>query len=63
MVGETSFKICPFIQFLAALVFIATLRLFLVAVSGGCSLLQYGSFSLQWLLSLESMGSRTRWAQ
>ena len=38
------------ILFLAALVFIATLRLSLVAVSGGDSPLQYGSLSLQWLL-------------
>ena len=39
-----------FILFLAALVFIATLRLSLVVVSGVYSWLQYGSFSLQWLL-------------
>ena len=38
------------ILFLAALVFIATLRLSLVVVSGGDSPLQYGSLSLQWLL-------------
>ena len=39
-------------------VFIAALRLSLVEVSGGYSLLRFMGFSLQCLLLLQSMGSR-----
>ena len=44
--------------FLAALVFIAARGLSLVAVSEGCSSLRCAGFSLQWLLLLQSTGSR-----
>ena len=47
-----------FIYFWLCWVFIAARGLFLVTVSGGYSLLQCAGFSLQWLLSLQSMGSR-----
>ena len=39
-------------------VFVAVRRLSLVAVSGGYSSLRCTGFSLQWLLLLQSMGSR-----
>ena len=39
-------------------VFIAARGLSLVAASGGYSLLRCAGFSLQWLLLLQSMGSR-----
>ena len=39
-------------------VFVAVRGLSLVAVRGGYSLLQCVGFSLQWLLLLQSMGSR-----
>ena len=47
-----------FFLFLAALVFIAARGLSLVAVSEGCSSLRCAGFSLQWLLLLQSTGSR-----
>ena len=39
-------------------VFVAARGLSLVAASGGYSLLRRAGFSLQWLLLLQSMGSR-----
>ena len=39
-------------------VFVAARGLFLVAVSGGCSLLRCAGFSLRWLLLLRNTGSR-----
>ena len=44
-------------------VFIAVHGLSLVVVSGGYSLLRCAGFSLQWLLLLQSMGSRVRGLQ
>ena len=44
-------------------VFIALYGLSLVAESGGYSLLWCMGFSLQWLLSLQSMGSRAHGLQ
>jgi len=45
-----SFKNCLFVYFWLCWVFVAVLRLSLVAESGGCSSLQCLGFSLQWLL-------------
>ena len=47
-----------FIYFWLRWVFVAACRLFLVAASGGYSLLQCAGFSLWWLLLLRSTGSR-----
>ena len=47
-----------FIYFWLHWVFVAACGLSLVAVSRGCSLLQCAGFSLQWLLLLQSTGSR-----
>ena len=52
------FKINLFIYFWLRWVFVAARGLSLVAVSGGLSLLRCVGFSLQWLLLLQSMGSR-----
>ena len=50
--------IYSFIYFWLRWVFVAVLRLSLVAASGGYSSLQCAGFSLQWLLLLQSTGSR-----
>ena len=47
-----------FLNFWLCWVFVAVRRLYLVAVSRGCSSLWCVGFSLQWLLLLQSMGSR-----
>ena len=47
-----------FIYFWLSWVFVAVHGLSLVAVSGGYSLLRCAVFSLQWLLLLQSTGSR-----
>ena len=47
-----------FFNFWLRWVFIAARRLSLVVASGGYSLLQCVGFSFQWLLLLQSMGSR-----
>ena len=47
-----------FIYFWLCWVFVAACGLSLVAASGGYSLWQCAGFSLQWLLLLQSMGSR-----
>ena len=47
-----------FIYLWLCCVFVAAHRLSLVVVSGGYSLLQCAGFSLQWLLWLQSTGSR-----
>ena len=47
-----------FIYFWLCWVFVAAHGLSLVAVSGGYSSLRCAGFSLQWLLLLQSMGSR-----
>ena len=52
------FKINLFIYFLLHWVFVAALRLSLVAVSWGYSSLQCVGFSLRWLPPLRSTGSR-----
>ena len=52
------FKINLFIYFWLYWVFIAVRELSLVAASGGYSLLRCTGFSLQWLLLLQSTGSR-----
>ena len=65
----TTFLLCPLLFFLINLfilfiyfwlhwVFIAVRGFSLVALSGGCSSLQCAGFSLQWLLLLQSTGSR-----
>ena len=51
-------KFILFIYFWLCWVFVAVHGLSLVAVSGGYSLLRCVGFSLQWLLLLQSMGSR-----
>ena len=51
-------KFILFIYFWLHWVFVAARGLSLVAVSGGYSLLQCTGFSLQWLLLLQSTGSR-----
>ena len=50
--------ICLFIYFWLCWVFVAAHGFFLVVVSGGYSSLRCMGFSLQWLLLLQSMGSR-----
>ena len=53
------FKINLFIfNFWLCWVFVAALRLSIVAASRGYSLLQCAGFSLRWLLLLQSTGSR-----
>ena len=47
-----------FLNFWLCWVFVAARGLSLVASSGGCSLFQCVGFSLQWLLLLQSTGSR-----
>ena len=62
--GSPSFCFCfcfffnSFIYFWLRWVFIAVHGLSLGAVSGGYSSLRCAGFSLRWLLSLRSMGSR-----
>ena len=50
--------VCLFVLFWLHWVFIAARRISLVVVSRGYSSLRYVGFSLRWLLSLRSMGSR-----
>ena len=50
--------IYSFTYFWLSWVFVAVRRLSLVAASGGYSLLRYTGFLLQWLLLLQSTGSR-----
>ena len=50
--------VCVCIYFWMRWVFVAARGLSLVATSEGLSLLRYVSFSLQWLLLLQSMNSR-----
>ena len=52
------YKFILFIYFWLRWVFVAMCGLSLVAASGGYSLLRCTGFSLQWLLLLQSMGSR-----
>ena len=52
------FFLALFIYFWLSWVFVAVCGLFLVAASGGYSLLRYTGFSLRWLLLLHIMGSR-----
>ena len=47
-----------FIYFWLCWVFVAVSGISLVAVSGGYSSLRFAGFSLQWLLLLQSTGSR-----
>ena len=52
------FLFACFVLFWLRWVFVAVRGLFLVKASRGYSLLQCAGFSLQWLLLLQSMGSR-----
>ena len=54
----TIFFFFNFIYFWLYWVFVAAHRLSLVVASGGYSSLQCVGFSLQWLVLLQSMGSR-----
>ena len=58
--GSVPFLLRLIDLFLVCWVFVAVCRLSLVAASRVCSLLQCLGFSLQWLFSMQSTGSRLR---